>query len=217
MSEPSLIKVPTEVQGRVLLEKKESSSPQHLVLALHGYGESSEHMISRLRPWVNEDLALACVEALHPIYLPNRKIGHSWMTSHLREEAIIDNLKYIERTLVELRQHLSFRTLTVLGYSQGAQMAMRVVRWLEGDHLIAIGGELPPELLEPPLWGTERLPKSAFLAKGKKDLHLPSVVLNKNLEQWTSWGCPCSSIELPGAHRWLDTWANDLEEAKPPH
>jgi len=210
MNETQLIHVPTTIKGKLLIRTPNVVSNNSCVLALHGYGESAAIMMQRLEPWLDSGFSLACAQALHPIYLPNQKVGHSWMTSDHREEAITQNLVYLENVIQQLKEEVSFSNLIVLGYSQGAQMAMRVTRWLSGDHLIAVCGELPPELREKPLYGNERQPISALLARGKKDIALTQMTMSENQSVLEKWGGSCAAFELPGAHRWLDDWTDLL-------
>lgn len=202
--------LPVEITGRFWVQKPTSTPSGSLILGLHGYGESGQLMLDRMIPWTIGGHTIASIEALHPIYLPNRKVGHSWMTSHLREEAIAENLRYIQRVLDQLQQEISFSSLTVFGYSQGAQMAMRVARWIDGVHLIALGAELPPELHLPPIYGKERSPTRVTLARGKKDLSIAHETFSDNQKQWQDWGADCTALELPGAHRWSEDWIDLL-------
>jgi len=215
MSDTQELKVSTTLEGRVLHKTAEHNLNNILILALHGYGESADIMMDRLDPWIDSGFTLACPQALHPIYLPNRKVGHSWMTSYCREEAIVENMKYLEIVIDHLRKDRSFSKLIVLGYSQGAQMAMRVVRWITGDHLISLCGELPPELRKAPLYGKERQPESLILARGKKDLALSAETMAENRQVWEEWEVPCATLELPGAHHWQEDWTDQLSSCLP--
>lgn len=169
------------------------------ILALHGYGEHAEDMAQRLETWVDDKTTLLCPQALHPIYLANGKTGWSWMTREDRDRSIANNLTYLQLCLEELGS--GFKERVVVGYSQGAQMAMRVARCLGTDTLVAIGGELPPELREESLDG-QHADFRVLLGRGRKDMPYSSQILQRDLELFRAWGCFAQSLDWPGAHRW---------------
>jgi predicted esterase len=132
------------VHGRYLVS---DGPPDRVLIGFHGYAETAEMHMSELQqiPGIERWTAVA-VQALHPFYL-NRsgKIVASWMTSLDREVAIDDNRAYV-RSIAG--QFPAARELVFLGFSQGVAMAYRAAAGWRATGLIALGGEIPPELFE---------------------------------------------------------------------
>ena len=89
---------------------------------------------------------VVAVQALHPFYVSRTgMIVASWMTSLDRELAIDDNRAYVRSVVA---QFPAARQLVFLGFSQGAAMAYRAAAGSNAAGLIALGGDVPPEVVE---------------------------------------------------------------------
>jgi predicted esterase len=132
------------VHGRYLVS---DGPPERVLIGFHGYAETAEMHMNELQqiPGIERWTAVA-VQALHPFYL-NRsgKIVASWMTSLDREVAIDDNRAYVRSVA---GQFPAARELVFLGFSQGVAMAYRAAAGSRATGVIALGGDVPPELFE---------------------------------------------------------------------
>jgi predicted esterase len=213
------LKIESSRQLPVLMEGDFGSEMvQDVVIALHGYGESAAHMVDRLQPLLGlESLLLISLEAPHPIYLANGQTGSSWLTSYRRHETIFNNMLHVKACLEHLRGRLSWQRLHWLGYSQGAQMAMRAALWLEAHSLMAIGAEIPPELKVLPQDLKEALeerfgpgfgashseqPLKVALMRAKKDMAVSHEVFSENASWLEAQGFDLSTRQWSGGHRW---------------
>lgn len=152
MSSPEIVHIPVAIHGRVVVEP--CADPTAWLLGFHGYGESAEDHLERLRairgdrPWW-----LASAQALHPFY--RRRDGGvvaSWMTKLDRDLTIAENVRYVTSAVGNLRDSHRLREvpLVLVGFSQGVAMAFRAAAAL-GDQVAALvvsGGDVPPELRE---------------------------------------------------------------------
>ena len=144
------------------------------VVAFHGYAQSADDLMSELtqipgsRAWT-----LVSIQALNRFYVRgDQRIVASWMTRQDRDQAIADNIEYVNRVLDDVgRPALQGRhkepRLFVLGFSQGAAMAYRA--GLLGRHrptgIIAVGGDVPPDAKAVP---ADRWPR-VLVAAGHTD------------------------------------------------
>jgi len=170
----------TPTHGRVLIrpgvisEKRVPVSfPAVTIAGFHGYAQSAEDMMDVLQRIPGADrCTLISVQALHRFYTRgDQKIVASWMTRQDREETIADNVAYVDRALGGNETGTLFDEkspgLFFIGFSQGVAMAYRAA--LLGKHraagIIAIGGDVPPDVKEVP---ADRWPR-VMIAAGAKD------------------------------------------------
>src|SRR5713101_2952545 len=160
------------VHGRFLVRQ---GPQERLRTGPPGYGEPADGHMAELQqiPGIERWSAVA-VQALHPFYM-NRTgaIVASWMTSLDRELAIEDNRAYI-RAIVE--QFPPPRQLVFLGFSQGVAMAYRASAGSSATGVIALGGDVPPELVESP----PHLPP-VLIGRGTKEEWYTAEKLEKDL------------------------------------
>ena len=109
----------------------------------------------------SEAWTLVSVQALNRFYIRgDSTIVANWMTRQDRDQAIADNIEYVDRVLDHLGRNVSATDATelslgptfVLGFSQGAAMAYRAA--LLGRHrvdgIIVVGGDVPPDVKSVP-------------------------------------------------------------------
>jgi predicted esterase len=201
---PNRFSIETRVQNEALLAgDTHALHVKRMVILLHGYGESAQVMLDRF-PDLQclNGTVVASIEALHPIYLPTGKTGSSWMTSYRREASIQNNLTYMKSALSALKAERTWDQLILVGYSQGAQMAMRTAHWIDADTLIAVGGEVPPELKSEPKSSSKCY--NVVLMRGKKDMALSAHTMNNDLLWYQDNGHRVSTQEWPGGHMWSE-------------
>jgi predicted esterase len=130
----------------------------------HGYAQSAEVALMDVSsiPGVAERWRVVAIQALHRFYAKDERVVASWMTRQDRDEAVADNVAYVDRVVAEeIAQQVpddrrpvraSARPRVVfLGFSQGASMAYRAA--VLGRHraagVIALAGDIPPEVKQP--------------------------------------------------------------------
>jgi len=200
---PSVIHLETPTHGRVLYDDAAGPSAG-LIAAFHGYGQSAEDMLADVRqiPGV-ERWRIASVQALHRFYARDQQtVVASWMTRQDREFAIADNLDYVGKVIDRLEARAP--ALVFAGFSQGASMAYRVARL--GRHraagVIALGGDIPPEVREPAGPGDRqgRWPP-VLIGAGVRDTWF-NQRLNGDIAFLTSHAIAHEIVRFDGGHEW---------------
>ena len=114
--------------GRYLVEPARQGKPVGLLVGFHGYAETAEAHLERLRSIPgSEDWVLASIQGLHRFYRGrSEEVVASWMTRQDRELAIADNVVFVA-TVVEsvAREWPAPPVLVFCGFSQGVAMAFR--------------------------------------------------------------------------------------------
>src|ERR1041385_3396940 len=111
--------IETTIHGRYLVRP---GSSRYLV-GFHGYGQTAEIMLRDMEPIPGiEDWTLVSIQALNRFYARNEETGACWMTRQDREEAIADNILYVQRVMGSFPDRTR---LVYLGFSQGVAMAWR--------------------------------------------------------------------------------------------
>lgn len=140
--------IATATHGRVLVELAAArQAPVPWLFAFHGYGQCADDVLGEvLRIPGITGWHVAAVQALHRFYARrDERVVASWMTRQDREQAIADNVEYVDRVVQELWP--GGVPLVYLGFSQGAAMAYRAAMLgrRKAAGVIALGGDVPPE------------------------------------------------------------------------
>jgi predicted esterase len=192
MSDFDVRTIPATVHGRYLVR---DGPPERLLVGFHGYGETAEAHMNELRqiPGIDRCTVVA-VQALHPFYVSRTgMIVASWMTSLDRELAIDDNRAYV-RSVVALFPMP--RQLVFLGFSQGAAMAYRAAVGSDATGVIALGGDVPPEVVE----ARPKLPP-VLIGRGIREEWYTDEKLQKDL-RFLRDVTTVSTCIYDGAHEW---------------
>lgn len=178
-----------------------------IVVGCHGYGENAERHLGELRriPGAGR-CALVAVDALNAFY--DRKSGEvvrGWMTRELRELAIEDNLRYVRSILDDVRPRFGWRLpLVFLGFSQGVAMAWRAA--VASGHgaaaLVALAGDVPPELLELP--AEVPFPQRILIARGTLDDWYTEAKMAEDVAALAARGVAAEALVFEGGHVWSD-------------
>lgn len=185
----------------MLVRPARAAAARGVLVGFHGYKENAAIQLERLEgiPGVSA-WTLVSVQGLHRFYLGRtEEVVASWMTREDRDTAIADNLAYVAAALEEV-PHDETTPLVYLGFSQGVAMAFRaaVLGRDRASALIAIGGDVPPELLADRAW---RFP-SVFLARGERDEWFTQSRFDADVAALTARGVPPRSLVYDGAHEW---------------
>ena len=177
--------IPTLVHGRVLVRGAHAAAAKGLIVGFHGYMESAALQMERLaaipgaRGWT-----LVAVQALNRFYQGRtERVVAGWMTRQDREAAIADNINYVDAALDSV-PHDEATRVVYAGFSQGVAMAFRAaVRGrAPGAGVIAIGGDVPPELLADP---SSAFPPCCWFAA--------NATSGSPRRRWTRMSGPCIS------------------------
>jgi dienelactone hydrolase len=195
MAEATERLVATTVHGRYLLR---AGAPERLLIGFHGYAESAEtHLGELLRIPRSEEWTVVAVQALHPFYNRAQEVVANWMTRQNREEAIADNLAYVRKVVSDFPAP---SRLVFAGFSQGVAMAWRAAASVRCDAVIALGGDIPPEIVAQ---RDVQLPSAALLGRGTEDGWYTAEKLEQDL-RFLQPRLRAESCIFDGGHAWSD-------------
>ena len=195
------LSIPTTTHGRVVVEDAEGT-PAGLIVAFHGYAQSADETLWDIRQIPGTDAwTVASAQGLHRFYNRNsEKVIASWMTRQDRDDAIADNVAYIDRAIdtVAVQGPLVFA-----GFSQGAAMAYRAA--VLGSHraagIIALGGDIPPELKT---GETLRSWPAVLIGGGERDTWFTPARADADAAFLAAHNVPHDLVRFAGAHEWTD-------------
>lgn len=197
----------TRIHGRYLLRRAEGSVRGTLV-GCHGYGETAEAQMQELLriPGI-ESWDVLAVNALHQFYRRSGEVVSSWMTSRDRELMIEDNRDYVCGVVDEV---VTARPLVAVGFSQGVAMAYRAaaIAELAADGVVALAGDLPPELAEGDLTGFPPV----LIARGDGEAWYTAERAAADAERLREDGVRADEFEFAGGHEWTAAFRRRLAE-----
>jgi predicted esterase len=187
--------VPTTTHGRVLV-RRPAGNAVGLLAGFHGYAEDAAAQLERLVAIPGTDRWLVVsVQALHRFYRGrSQDVVAGWMTHQDRDVAILDNLAYVDAATP------ATVPIVYAGFSQGVAMAFRA--GLRGRQptagVIAVGGDVPPELREDP---HARFPRT-LLIRGTGDDWYTAAKLDADVAAIEARGGQVKSFVFDGGHEW---------------
>jgi predicted esterase len=194
--------LPATVHGRYLVR---GGPPERLLVGFHGYGETAEAHITELGqiPGIDRWTVVA-VQALHPFYMSRTgMIVASWMTSLDRELAIDDNRTYVGSVVAQFPRP---QKLVFLGFSQGAAMAYRAAAGSNATGVIALGGDIPPDVVE----SSPKLPP-VLIGRGIREEWYTDEKLQKDL-RFLREVTTVSTCVFDGGHEWTSEFRDAAGE-----
>ena len=206
-SDPIAATITATTQGRYLVRRPVADGPHPLLVGFHGYGENAEHHLTDLQriPGVDQWL-VASVQGLHWFYTSKHQdVIASWMTQLGREQAIVDNIRYVRSVVAALRATYALTDrLVYAGFSQGAAMAYRAAArsGQACSGVIVLGGDVPPELndLEP-----LRLPP-VLIGRGTRDDWYTQEKHEADASTLVSKGVSVETTVFDAGHEWTDAF-----------
>jgi predicted esterase len=201
MSATETLLIPARVHGRVLVRR--APPPVHGVLAgFHGYGEDAAIQLERLERMTDPAWTLVAVQALNRFYRGrSRETIAGWMTRDDRLAAIADNIAYVDAALDAVHAEAGQPIVVLTGFSQGVAMAFRAaVRGRRpASAVIAVGGDVPPELLEDP----SALFPEVLLVRGERDEWYTAAKMAHDTAALIARGVHVRTEVVEGGHEWL--------------
>lgn len=183
------------------------SPPAEVWIACHGYGQLARRFLRAFEPVAGPDRLVAAPEALSRFYLddalkvhgPDSRVGATWMTREDREHEIEDYIAYLD----QLVRHVSDgrqRTITALGFSQGAAT---VSRWAARgstriDHVVLWGSPPAHDLVDDEL---ARLSGRLTIAIGTADPSIPPGEVERQDERLRHASVEYELMRYHGVHR----------------
>jgi predicted esterase len=196
--------IPATVHGRYLI-RSATTDCRGLIVGFHGYANNAEHLLEEMAAIPGAaDWTLVAVQALHPFY--NNKTGEvvaSWMTKLDREQAIGDNIRYVSGVVEQVQEETGVEgPLVYVGFSQGVAMAYRAAAGAghPSQGLIALGGDVPPELAEQDL---EAFPP-VLIGRGSGEEWYSEKQLEADVELLNTKGVAVETCVYSGGHEWTD-------------
>jgi predicted esterase len=163
------IDIETRTHGRILVDDERSGPVLQILAGFHGYGQNADEMLQELRAIpVPDGWTLVSIQGLHRFYRGRTEVTvASWMTRQDRELLIADNIAYVDEALARVAAGRPIGRLVLCGFSQGVAMAFRAAARgrRRADVVVALGGDVPPELLADRTVSFDRV----LLARGGAD------------------------------------------------
>jgi predicted esterase len=194
--------IATGTHGRYLIEPPAAAGPAPVLFGFHGYAESAEAQLERMRRIPGADRwRLVSIQALHRFYQRRgNDVVASWMTRQDRELAIDDNLAYVAAVMDAVtRDYPEPVRVVFAGFSQGVAMAFRAAAASRTAYgVIAVGGDVPPEL--PPA-ALERM-RQALVCHGTHDEWYTRPAFDRDLQRLRDANVDVRPLEFDGGHEW---------------
>jgi predicted esterase len=201
-SEILIASVAATTHGRVLTRPVRHADG--ILAGFHGYYENAEIQLHRLAGIPDTSAwTLVSVQGLHRFYRARTdEVVASWMTRQDRELAIADNIAYVDAALGAVVSDASSPPLVCAGFSQGVAMAFRAgVRGrIRAAGIIAVGGDVPPELLADT---SVRFPR-VLLIRGTQDEYYAQKMFDGDIASLRARGADVTTAMVEGAHDWTD-------------
>ena len=207
MSDPEVLSIPVTTHGRVLVRRAQAQPSRGILAGFHGYMENAAIQLARLEQIAGAGAwALVSVQALHRFYRGrSQDVVASWMTRQDRDVAIADNIEYVNAAVARADED-GRSPIVYMGFSQGVAMAFRgaVHASRAAAGVIAVGGDVPPELLADPPAAFPRV----FLARGATDEWYTAAKLADDVAVLRHRGAEVEAFTYQGGHEWTEAVAD---------
>ena len=193
----------TRTHGRYLVVPPAALGPAPVLVGFHGYAEGAEVQLERLRAIPGADRwRLVSIQGLHRFYQRRmNEVVAGWMTRQDRELAIADNLAYVAGVTEAIGREWPGASRVVLaGFSQGVAMTYRAAAAARVDGVIAVGGDVPPELDAAAL---AHVP-AALVCRGARDEFYAPAAFDNDVRRLREAGAEVRPVLFEGAHEWSD-------------
>lgn len=182
----------------------DARSARALWVVLHGYGQLARYFLRHFENLEGNAIIVA-PEGLSRFYLDDghTRVGATWMTREDREHEIIDQGRYLDAIVAELRKNSpTIHQVCALGFSQGvatlARWSMHTSTPLH--RLVFWSGSLPPDIARDDMsarWAAIE----THVVHGDHDTITPLAVFEKNLATLRLAGLEPDTHRFPGGHQ----------------
>jgi len=201
------ILAPARVHGRILLHDSGATEGSlRLLVGFHGYAQNADEILAELRSIPgHEGWTLVAVQALNRFYRGRTKVTvANWMTRQDRARQIADNVAYVDTAVDAAAAGRPVSALVYCGFSQGVAMAFRaaLLGRRQADAVLALGGDVPPELLADP---SLRFPR-VVLSAGTRDEFYTPARLAADAAALSSRSVQVETVAFDAGHVWDDAF-----------
>ena len=191
----------------MLIEDPADAFSSHLLVAFHGYGQSAYDALDAARriPGVPERWRILAIQALHRFYTRDqRQVIASWMTRQDRDDAIADNIAYVDAAIQSEIERAPARTMAFVGFSQGVAMAYRAAMFgrYPAQAIVALAADIPPEIKQDAGLRTP-WPKVLIGVGTKEEFYTPEK-LSEDTAFLASRHVTHEVCRFAGGHEWTD-------------
>jgi predicted esterase len=194
-------------RGRYLVEVPSTPGPWPMLVGFHGYAESADTELERLRSIPADSWLRVSVQGLHRFYRGrNEDVVSSWMTRQDRELAIADNVAYVVAVLDAVsREWKTDGRVAFTGFSQGVAMAFRAAAAVKHTvaAVVALGGDVPPELDAAAL---SKIP-AVLIGRGTRDEWYNTGMFDADVQRLGAAGVHVDAAALDAGHEWTDAFS----------
>jgi len=197
--------IATTTHGRYLVAPPAGGGRAPLLVGFHGYAEGADAHLDRMRAIAGADgWRLVAIQGLHRFYQRRaNEVVASWMTRQDREQAIADNVAYVNAVVdAVLEEWPDPPAIVYSGFSQGVAMTFRAAsastRPLAG--VIAVGGDVPPELDAAAL---SRVP-AVLICRGVRDEWYTTAKFDADIGRLRAAGAAVTPVAFDGGHEWSE-------------
>jgi predicted esterase len=206
---PDVRTIATTVHGRYLVRVPQTPGPWPALVTFHGYAEDAATSLAAAERIPGaDDWLIVAVQALHPFYTKNQRVVASWMTRQDRELAIADNVAYV-RTVVGavVREFPQTPALVCAGFSQGVAMAYRASADLAAVGVIALAGDVPPDIPERPDGAAAGPLPHVLVGRGTADTWYTEEQMSADVARLERLAAGVETCVFDGGHEWNDVFA----------
>lgn len=202
---PLLRHAAATVHGRYFVRPPGTAPADRWLVGFHGQAQAAGDFLGDLeRIPRGPNWLVASVQGLNRYYAGrSRKTVANWMTSQDREIVIADNVAWVDTVLDRLEQEFGPpRAIVFAGFSQGVAMAYRAGMLCRRpcDAIIAVGGDVPPELRTAP---TREWPR-VLAATGAQDGWYTPARLEEDMAFLRARRPDAEALVFDGGHELAD-------------
>ena len=183
------------------MRRASTQAPRGILAGFHGYMENAAIQLARLAQIPgSEAWTLVSIQALHRFYRGrSQEVVASWMTREDRDAAIADNVQYVRAAIFSAGGG-GPTPVIYAGFSQGVAMAFRAAVRAPGPAagVIAVGGDVPPELLTDP---SLTFPP-VLLARGSADEWYSAEKMAADIAGLRARGVDVREFVYDAGHEW---------------
>ncbi|MBD3636723.1 MAG: alpha/beta fold hydrolase [Crocinitomicaceae bacterium] len=175
---------------------------KHLLIALHGYGYLAEYFIRKFHGVDTEKYVVICPEGPHRFYQSgtNGRVGASWMTKEDRLTDIQNYVNFLDTLLENLKDKTQFKSITLLGFSQGGATASRWLAYGKHtfDRFILWATVFPPDMDRQ---YCEKFNNSTnYFVFGTKDEYYTPDKVHEHFHELNQMNIPFEMLNFNGNH-----------------
>jgi predicted esterase len=198
--------IEARVHGRYLVRVPRPPGPWPALYSFHGYGEDAVANLAAVEriPGVDDWLIVA-VQALHPFYAKNQRVVASWMTRQDRDLAIADNVRYVRAVADAVaREYPVTSSIVFAGFSQGVAMAYRAAAHIPAAAVIALAGDVPPDIANAPDDSARSVLPHVLIGRGTADDWYTKEMMTTDAARLMNLASHVETCVFIGGHEWTD-------------